>query len=850
LLLALFVSALGAAVPARARAEEPEPAPGCRVFLTFDVEREDDIEALRRLDPPGPCTLFLTGEFAEAYPDVVRQWAKRHEIGCHTMTHPHLSRLDAAGQAAEIGQAAAILERLSGAKCLGFRAPYLEANEETRKALVRLGFRYQSSVWDEIDEDVRSTGDLLELPITPGAGDYNLFDVARKSDDEALRFLLASYAERTLSGRPMVILLHPHMIARHAGVLQRFIEHVGRDPSRWGCFRDWLNETGARRAERRALWVDVAATSYEPEEIVESARRLGITDLIVQAYDPADGPLFGPDRPQDGWINGIIDVAHDHNLRVHAWFSLCFDPARLNSHPEWGMVSAVGAQSKEFVCPTNARWRHEVVAMLRQLIENYAVDGIHLEELRFPAAEFCQCPACRAALARRAGEEWPLGRAPSERSAAQFVWWDYRTDLIRDLTESLAREVRELDDRLTVSAALSAEGAMNFDGARLLGQSYEKLCPLLDFVIPMAYHQRDQQPVAWVQAVQRAAHWRAGATPVWIGVQAFQEPGRPALSLDEFARTLESVRRGSAGVAFSSFASLFSLAEAGTSPTNMPPGAADLVRRFGMGLRLGPATHGPTPQPRPHPEMKPEDVTWQVQEQSEAMPRSRGAGAPKTPTQSQPPAPLIRGSGKGALAGSGFVAVIVTVLLVLRLRPWHRHRPATDLPEFPLSALEALAVEPVIRGDQAILITQRLQTLEPAEIDRIHRDVFLLRIHHAGGIVPVATADETQTAPVMARAETEAECAVRAGFVRDAGGCWQLTPAGADRLRAILANRSDRTWEQFVENRLDESLLVTCPNCGSSQHGHWLRPTLGCPQCHRRFALRASPTVMPRNRFA
>jgi hypothetical protein len=77
-----------------------------------------------------------------------------------------------------------------------------------------------------------------------------------------------------------------------------------------------------------------------------------------------------------------------------------------------------------------------------------------------------------------------------------------------------------------------------------------------------------------------------------------------------------------------------------------------------------------------------------------------------------------------------------------------------------------------------------------------------------------------------------------------------LTPAGSDRLRAILADRSDRTWEQFVENRLDESLLVTCPNCGSSQRGHWLRPTLGCAKCHRRFALGTSPTVMPRRRFA
>jgi hypothetical protein len=339
-----------------------------------------------------------------------------------------------------------------------------------------------------------------------------------------------------------------------------------------------------------------------------------------------------------------------------------------------------------------------------------------------------------------------------------------------------------------------------------------------------------------VKAVQLSAHWWAGATPVWIGIQAFEEPGRPAMSLDEFARVLESVRRGSAGVACSSFASLFSLADEGASPINMPPGAADLVRRFGMGLRLAPATPsdipGPQPQPAAASDNKNENGTALAEIDVEA--RSGQSGLPRHP--------LVRALGPWALAGSGFVVAALTLLLVLRLRP--QHRSLADVAEFPLSALEALAVEPVIRGDQAILVTQRLQTLDPSEIDRIHSDGLLLRIHGAGGTLPVGTGDEPGTAPFMAG------CAVRAGFVRDAGGLWQLTPAGSDRLRTILADRSDRTWVQFVEDRLHESLLVTCPGCGSSQRGHWLCPNLACTKCHRRIALRESPTVMPRKRFS
>src|SRR5262249_40396769 len=155
---------------------------------------------------------------------------------------------------------------------------YLEADGRTRRALIRLGFRYQSSAWDT-DEQVRSTGELLEFPISDKAGDYNLFEEDKASEGEALKLLMAIHAERSLWARPMGVRRHPHDTARHAGVLRQFIEHVGRDPQNWGCFRDWLDEAGSRRADRRALWVDTKAVPYRAEDIVASAQLIGVTDL-------------------------------------------------------------------------------------------------------------------------------------------------------------------------------------------------------------------------------------------------------------------------------------------------------------------------------------------------------------------------------------------------------------------------------------------------------------------------------------------------------------------------------------------------------------------------------------------
>jgi peptidoglycan/xylan/chitin deacetylase (PgdA/CDA1 family) len=749
------VFALGSPAPGRAA----EPARGCRVFLTFDIELEEDIEALRLLEPPAPCTLFITGEFAESFPDTVREWSKRHEIACHTMSHPHMTSLGAKAQEQEIRESAEILERLSGAKCLGFRAPYLEANDLTRQALIRLGFRYQSSIWDS-DEQSTSGAELLEFPISDQAGDYNLFELDKVSDADALKLLLAVYAERSLSGRPMVVLLHPHDIGKHAGVLRQFIEHVGRARQQWGCFRDWLGEAGLRQPGRRALWVDTKAIAYNAEDVIASAQLVGFTDLFVQAYDAVKGPLYGPGNPHDDYFNGIIDDAHARGMKVHAWFPICFDPIRVRQNPEWGAVDARGVRSKDFVCPTNAPWRRLLLEMFKELLENYSVDGIHFDELRFQGADFCQCSVCRAALARRAEIDWPAGMSTEGNPDARGVWCDYRAELIRDLTATIAAAARAVDSQIVLSAAVRPEGALNSDGVERFGQSYEMLGPLLDFIVPMAYHRREHQPIGWVKAVQLSGQWRAGSTPVWIGIQAFEDPGRPPTSLSEFGSLLEAVRHGGDGVALCSYAPLFSLAIEGDSGRNMPSGAADFVRRWSMGHRVGSEESGAVAQARA---------------------TTQGADQPDHPD----PAARRRGDHSPVawlLSGLGLAAVLL--LVVLRLR---KRRRAATVPELPLSVLESLACERALRGDQTVFITQRLGRLQAVELDRIRSDSLLLRIHEAGGELPLEAAAEP-AGPLSL------QCAIGAGLIRDGGDCWQLTHAGLDRLRAVLADETDRAW--------------------------------------------------------
>ncbi len=799
-----------------------DPAAQCPVLLTFDVEIESDIEALKQLDPPGSCTLFVTGEFAQSHPDIVRGWAQHHEIACHTMTHPHLLELEAARQFAEIRDSAEAIRKVTGSFPLGFRAPYLESNDETREALVQLGFRYQSSAW-EINHRDRSDARLLEFPIADGlyknrvtvAGDYNLFDGDHLSNEDALTFLLKLYNEHRLSGRPLVILLHPHLTAAHAVVIKKFIERVKQAGASWTCFRDWMHDAAKVSVKRRAAWVDVDVTVYEPENLVGHARRLGLTDLLVKAYDPFDGALFGPGRENDGFFNGMIDEAHRAGIRVHAWFPICYDPQRLKKHPEWGMVDANGQRSDEWVCPTNAAWRQEFLAMFKSLLDNYGVDGVHFDYIRFPNAEVCQCPACRKELSRRASVNWPLGLALIDESDTQAAWFDYRGDLIHDLAEEFATAIRKWQEGVVVSASLKPEGAINFDGVKLYGQSYRKLAPLLDFVAPMAYHQLESEPVEWVRAVQISARWRSGSTPVWHGIQAYEASEHPPMDLGEFGRLLDSMRSGSEGVALFALGPMLSLVTQEESDSNMPRGADDLVRRWALGQTVASTT-------AVAPSARPDVVDLSV--------RPAGTTAPDASRQSIIPSWLW-----GLLGGAAAVGLLWSV----RARS---NRPAPSFPDMPLSVLDALTSESELTGAQAYVIVRRLQALRPADLDRVRAACLMSRLAKAGGRLRI------EDAKALDPGDLTISKAKAAGWIRSDGQACALTPEGRRLLDDEASQDDSRPWIHFVEERLGESLLVTCPTCGAKLPGLWLRPTLGCPSCHHRFPIHDSPAVTVRAR--
>lgn len=84
------------------------------------------------------------GEAAEPLMDAaqVREWlAAGHEIGSHTLTHPHLTQLPAAQAREEISASKKKLEDLFGRGVQHFCYPFGDWNESVRDLVVEAGYR-------------------------------------------------------------------------------------------------------------------------------------------------------------------------------------------------------------------------------------------------------------------------------------------------------------------------------------------------------------------------------------------------------------------------------------------------------------------------------------------------------------------------------------------------------------------------------------------------------------------------------------------------------------------------------------------------------------------------------------
>ena len=128
------------------------------------------------------ATFFVPGYTAERYPGVVKDIvAAGHEVAHHGYLHETLEGVSPQTEAAYLDRGLEALERATGVRPVGFRAPMWEPTWDTPRLLAERGFLYDSSLMDaDVPYELAVPGvdgvaSIVEIPVHWALDDWEQY---------------------------------------------------------------------------------------------------------------------------------------------------------------------------------------------------------------------------------------------------------------------------------------------------------------------------------------------------------------------------------------------------------------------------------------------------------------------------------------------------------------------------------------------------------------------------------------------------------------------------------------------------------------------------------------------------
>ncbi len=165
------------------------------VSITLDATWGDDhtLQLLDLFDKHGiKVTFFLAGNWIKSYPDMVKEISNRgHEIGNHSLTHPHMSQISTEQMKKELLDTENMIYDLTGVKTTNFRPPFGDYNNDLIVTARECGYTTVQWSIDSLDWKDLSADDIYARVMGKfSGGDIILFHNAGKNTLEALERII------------------------------------------------------------------------------------------------------------------------------------------------------------------------------------------------------------------------------------------------------------------------------------------------------------------------------------------------------------------------------------------------------------------------------------------------------------------------------------------------------------------------------------------------------------------------------------------------------------------------------------------------------------------------------------
>lgn len=327
--------------------------------------------------------------------------------------------------------------------------------------------------------------------------------------------------------------------------------------------------TNAREPQRLAMWVvrDQIKSPKSVDQIIDFAKRNGFTDLFVQVRGRGDAfytSAMVPRAkvlPNNGFdpLKYFLEKAHPKNLKVHAWINMFLlwssdDKPRNKDHlyyrhPEWFSVDADGIKdinrkSRDFkkintegiyLSPLVPEVNEYLISVVKEIVENYNVDGIHLDYIRYPKScydynvtgrkRFKDIYAVDPILLSISNKSFFSGMEAQTIETLMEKWADFRRDAITELIVGIRETIIATRKPIALSAAVKPDPS---EARNHFYQDWEKWLKLdyLDFAVPMNYTASAEQ----FENILLKFDPLIAKDKIWIGIGAYNQGRYEALT--------------------------------------------------------------------------------------------------------------------------------------------------------------------------------------------------------------------------------------------------------------------------------------------------------------------------------
>ncbi len=307
-------------------------------------------------------------------------------------------------------------------------------------------------------------------------------------------------------------------------------------------------------------------------KVVDRSARMGVTDLYMLTKGTGGKLSYlktqytdARTRTDRDVLQELITAAHAKGIRVHAWLVTVEDAYYKSKYPEAGVYHYVRGTDNDRINPYDEGYRTYMSNIVKEITSGYAVDGIHLDYIRYnhlangwSATDFANIQAMGADVEQVKyminktfyADKLPAGESVDENyvfdayrngDKTALLIGQYRRDNIANFAKLLKDAAKSVRSDILFTGALMPEGGITYGNQDIAfgdlhyGQNYKDAAEIYDYLCPMAYSASYEAESQWMADI--ATYCVEIGSKVVMGLQSFSP-----LTTEKLMSDIEAVR--------------------------------------------------------------------------------------------------------------------------------------------------------------------------------------------------------------------------------------------------------------------------------------------------------------------